>query len=89
VLDTATGGALLAARAGPSRPRSLRYRSGQALITLRQQAGGSYQVRVAAHGLDVGDRAMPLISASLQVGSATFADSLSCSRRGQRIVCHG
>jgi matrixin/thrombospondin type 3 repeat protein len=90
VVDSAMGGALVRASAARSlHPRSLRYRSGQALITLREQASGSYTVRVTVRGVDVGSGAMPIMSASLQVGATSFADSLSCSRRGRRIVCHG
>ena len=87
VLDSAMSHAL--ARTGGGR-RSLRYRSGGALITLHPTAGGGYQARVAVHGLDIAPVAMPLVSASLQVGSLTFADSLSCSRlHGRRLVCRG
>jgi hypothetical protein len=87
VLDSARGDALV--RAHPGR-RSLRYRSGHALITLRPSRGGSYAVRVAVRGVDLGAVSMPLLSASLQVGGSTFADSLSCERpRGHHVVCRG
>jgi hypothetical protein len=86
VLDSAMGTALTRAARAPRR-RSLRYRSGQALITLRPGPGGSYQVRVSARRLALDASSTPLISASLQVGSATFADSLSCSHRRRRLVC--
>src|SRR5213078_656633 len=85
VVDTATGSAL--ARAGSPR-RRLRYRSGRALITLRPRRGGRYRVRVAVRGLDLGADGMSLLSASLQVGSQTFADSLSCERpRHRHVTC--
>ena len=87
LVDSAMGAGLT--RTAPGR-RSLRYRSGQALITLRPSAGGTYQVRVAVRGLDLGATSMPLLSASLQVGTATFADSLSCGRpRGRHVTCRG
>ena len=90
VVDSAMGGALVSGARTPAlRPRSLRYRSGQALVTLRQQPGGSYQVRVAARTVDLGTGAMPIIAASLELGATEFADSLSCSHRGRRIICHG
>src|SRR5437899_275361 len=70
--------------------RSLRYRSGRALVTLHPRHGGRYRVRVAVHGLDLGADGMPLLSATLQVGTETFADSLSCERpRGRHIDCRG
>jgi thrombospondin type 3 repeat protein/matrixin len=86
VLDSSMANALT--RAVPVR-RSLRYRSGRALITLSPRRGGSYRVRVAVHGVDPATP-MPLLSASLQVGGTTFADSLTCTQpRGRRIVCRG
>jgi len=85
VVDTATGSPL--ARAGSPR-RRLRYRSGRALITLRPRRGGRYRVRVAVRGLDLGADGMSLLSASLQVGSQNFADSLSCERpRHRHVTC--
>jgi hypothetical protein len=87
VLDSAMGTALT--RTAPGR-RSLRYRSGHALITLRPSRGGSYAVRVSVRGVDIGAVSMPLLSASLQVGANTFADSLSCARpRGRHVTCRG
>ncbi len=57
---------------------------------LHRSEGGGYQVRVAVRNVDLGAGNMPLLSASLQVGSATFSESLSCSpARGRRVVCHG
>jgi hypothetical protein len=89
VLDSTMGSALTRAAAHAPGRRSLRYRSGHALITLRPGPGGSYQVRVAARRLALDTSSMPLISANLQVGSAAFADSLSCSHRRRRLVCRG
>jgi hypothetical protein len=87
VVDSAMPHALT--RRVPGR-RSLRYRSGQALITLRPNRRGAYDVRVAVRGVDAAAGSMPLLSASLQVGSTTFANSLSCSRpHGRRVVCRG
>src|SRR5437899_1990455 len=87
VVDTAMGSGL--ERAVFPR-RSLRYRSGRALVTLHPRHGGRYRVRVAVHGLDLGADGMPLLSATLQVGTETFADSLSCERpRGRHIDCRG
>jgi Matrixin/Thrombospondin type 3 repeat len=87
VIDTAMGHAL---RRGGPRPRRLRYRSDRALVTLHAASGGSYRVRVAVRGVDLGSGVTALMSASLQVGSASFTDSLSCSRpRGRRIRCTG
>src|SRR6266852_601001 len=87
VVDSAMGSAI--ERAVSSR-RSLRYRSGRALITLRPRRGGSYRVRVAVHGLDLGADGTPLLSASLQVGTQTFSESISCERpRGRHVICRG
>jgi hypothetical protein len=88
LVDSAMPNALTRSTAG--RRRSLRYRNGQSLITLRPNRGGSYNVRVSVRGVDLGAASMPLLSASLQVGAATFADSLSCARpRGRHVVCRG
>jgi hypothetical protein len=70
-----------------SRSSRLRYRNGHTVITLKRGWGGTYRVRVAVRGVTLGDT-VPLVSASLRVGAASFADSLSCSRpRGRRITC--
>jgi len=89
VLDSTSATALVAPAAAPRRG-SLRYRGGNALITLRPQRGRSYQVRVSVRGLDLTTSRMPVVSANLQVGGMTFTDSLSCSlpRRG-RLRCQG
>jgi matrixin/thrombospondin type 3 repeat protein len=90
VVDSAMGSALVHSSATRAPRQSLRYRSGQAIITLRPARGGGYQVRVGVRRLDISTAAMPLISASLQVGTMTYADSLSCSRpRGHRQLCRG
>ena len=87
VVDTAMGSGL--ERAVFPR-RSLRYRSGRALVTLHPRHGGRYRVRVAVHGLDLGADRMPLLSATLQVGTETFANSLSCERpHGRHVRCRG
>jgi hypothetical protein len=87
VVDSAMGSAI--ERAVSSR-RSLRYRSGRALITLHPRRGGSYRVRVAVHGLDLAADGTPLLSASLQVGTQTFTESISCERpRGRHVICRG
>jgi matrixin/thrombospondin type 3 repeat protein len=87
VLDTSLGAALRVRRGGLA---ALRFRSDRALVTLRRGPDGGYRVRVSVHGVDLAAGGAPLISASLQVGGTTFADSLSCSRpRGRRLVCRG
>jgi hypothetical protein len=86
VVDTASGAALTRARRHPG---PLRYQSDQALITLRPARGGGYRVRVVARGVQFGQQSAPLMSASLQVGTMTFSNSMSCSRRGKRIRCLG
>jgi hypothetical protein len=87
VVDTAMGSAIERA---VSPRRSLRYRSGRALVTLHARHGGRYRVRVAVRGLALGADGMPLLSATLQVGTQTFSDSLSCERpRGRHISCRG
>ena len=87
VVDTAMGSPI--ERAVFPR-RSLRYRSGRALVTLQPRRGGTYRVRVAVHGLALGADGMPLLSATLQVGTQTFANSLSCERpRGRHVRCRG
>ena len=49
-----------------------------------------HRVRVAVRGLALGADGMPLLSATLQVGTETFSDSLSCERpRGRHVRCRG
>jgi len=87
VVDTAMGSRL---ERSVAPRRGLRYRSGRALVTLLPRGGGSYRVRVTVRGLELGADGVPLLSASLQVGSQTFADSLSCERpRRRHISCRG
>ncbi|HSV06787.1 MAG TPA: matrixin family metalloprotease [Candidatus Binatus sp.] len=87
VLDTSLGASLTR---GPAHRHALRYRSDQALMTLRPDASGSYRVRVAVKNVDLGNGAPPLVSANLQVGGANFSDSLSCGRpRGRHLRCGG
>jgi hypothetical protein len=87
VFDTALGASLTR---GPVARHALRYRSDQALMTLRPDASGSYRLRVAVKGTNLGPGMLPVISASLQVGAMTFSDSLSCSRpHGHRLHCRG
>ncbi|HUE29439.1 MAG TPA: thrombospondin type 3 repeat-containing protein, partial [Verrucomicrobiae bacterium] len=86
LVDTAMGNTIHSAVL----PRgSLRYRSGHALVTLQPSQGGRYRVRVAVRGLDLAN-GMPLLSATLQVGTQTFSGSLSCERpRGRHVSCRG
>jgi Matrixin len=87
VVDTALGAAFTQAA---GRPRNMRYRGDRALVTLRAGPGGAYEARLSLRGVDLGASTVPLISASLQVGSATFTNSLSCSRpRGRHLLCRG
>ncbi len=87
VVDSAMGSAVTNA---VTPRRSLRYRGGHALITLSPRRGGSYRVRVAVRGLDLSSEGTPLISASLQVGTQTYAESISCERpRGRHVRCRG
>src|SRR5262249_6712163 len=87
VLDTSLGASLTH---GPAQHHALRYRSDQALMTLRPGVSGSYRVRVAVKNVDLGTGALPLMSANLQVGGTTFSDSLSCGRpRGRHLRCGG
>lgn len=86
IIETAPGGAPRSA--GSDTARRLRYKSGQTSITLRRLPNGAYNVRVAVKGIQVDSGPLPLISASLQLGTTTFADSLSCSRpRRHRMAC--
>ena len=85
VVDAAPGAALRRELS----PARLRYRSDGALVTLHRTRDGSYRVRVVVRGAQLGTGAVPLISGSLQVGSSSFAGSLSCAwppRR--RLLCH-
>jgi hypothetical protein len=88
IIETAPGGAPRSA--GSPASRRLRYKSGQTKITLRRLRSGAYTVRVSVRGVQFEGVSVPLISASLQLGTTTFTDSLSCSRRGRhRLTCRG
>jgi hypothetical protein len=87
LVDTAMGSSLGASARHPS---ALRYRSGRGQIVLRRRGPGTYAVRVTVRRVDLGTAPVPLISASLRVGSVSFSDSLACSRRrGRRFTCRG
>jgi hypothetical protein len=86
VVDTAATASL---HAGRGRAR-VRYRAAGALITLAPGRGGSYRVRVAIRGAQLGPSPVALVSANLQIGAQSFTASLSCSRpRGRKLVCRG
>jgi len=88
IIETAPGGAPRSA--GSATSHHLRYKSGQTTISLRRLKSGAYNVRVSVRGVQLDQISVPLISASLQLGTSTFTDALSCSRRGRhRLVCHG
>ena len=77
------------AAAGAPRARgALRYRSGGARVTLRPMRRGGYYVRVVVRSADLGDHTPAFVSASVQVGSRSFASALACAtgRRG-RLAC--
>jgi len=86
IIETAPGGAPRSA--GSHNARRLRYKSGQTSITLHRLKSGAYNIRVAVKRVQFDSGAVPLISASLQLGTSTFADSLSCSQpRRRRLAC--
>jgi hypothetical protein len=88
IIETAPGGAPRSA--GSDHSRRLRYKSGQTSITLHRLRNGAYNVRVAVKGVQFDTGPVPLISASLQLGTSTFTDSLSCSQpRRHRLACRG
>ena len=59
-------------------------------MALRRTRGGAYNVRAVVRDVALGAAGMPVVSASLQVGTATFATSLSCPPRGgRRFTCLG
>ena len=80
-------------------PRSLRekrlksrlfYRSDVGTIALKRGRGGRYAVRAVVRDVSLGGEPMPVVSASLQMGSSVFATSLSCPQRnGRRFTCRG
>jgi hypothetical protein len=76
-------------RVGRLRSRLL-YRNAAAVVSLRRGRGGSYAVRVTVRDVTLGAGEMRVLSASLQVGTSTFATSLSCPPRGhRRFTCRG
>jgi hypothetical protein len=87
IIETAPGGAPRSA--GSATSRKLRYKSGNTSITLHRLRNGAYNIRVRVRGIQFDSTPVPLISASLQLGTTTFTDSLSCSRRGRRLSCQG
>jgi hypothetical protein len=71
------------------RRRRIVFRNEFATVALKRMRTGSYTVRASVHDVSLADQ-MPVVSASLQVGSATFATSLSCPPRGgRRFTCRG
>ena len=87
LVDTADPAALR--RVGRQRSR-LVFRGDGALVALRRMRGGSYNVRAVVRDVAHGAAGMPVVSASLQVGTATFATSRSCPPRGgRRFTCLG
>ena len=88
VIDTAMGGAL---RGGGRLPSRLRYRSDQALITLRRTRGGTYRARIVVRHPHLSMAGAPVMSASLQFGATAFTSSLSCTEMhgGRRVRCRG
>jgi hypothetical protein len=76
-------------RVGRQRRRLL-YRSDGATITLKRGRWGLHSIRAMLRGVTLGADAMPVVSASLQVGTSVFATSLSCPPRGgRRFNCRG
>jgi hypothetical protein len=86
LVDTApTAGGI---RRGRQRYR-LRYRTEGATITVKRSRGGYAVVRASLRGVPLGDP-MPVVSASLQLGTSIFATSLSCPPGGgRRFTCRG
>ena len=71
------------------RKRHLRYRSEGVSITVKRGRNGTAAVRATLRGV-VGDGAMPVVSASLQLGGDVFSATLSCPPRGsRRFTCRG
>jgi len=71
------------------RKRHLRYRSEGVSITLKRGRNGMAAVRATFRGV-IGDAEMPVVSASLQMGTSVFSATLSCPPRGsRRFTCRG
>jgi hypothetical protein len=67
----------------------LRYRGEDATVTIKRSRGGFGAVRASLRGVILGGP-MPVVSASLQLGTSTFSTSLSCPPRGgRRFTCRG
>jgi len=70
--------------------RRLLYRSDDATVLLKRSRGEMHAVRAVLRGVPLGGDAMPVVSASLQIGTSVFATSLSCPPRGgRRFTCRG
>jgi hypothetical protein len=68
----------------------IRYKSSHGTITLKKRGAGVYAVRVTMKGVSLGSGTLPLVSANLIVGDASFTDSLSCERpKKRKIACRG
>jgi hypothetical protein len=68
----------------------LLYRSDVATIALKRGRGGRYAVRAVVRDVVLGGEPMPVVSASIQVGTSVFATSLSCPQRSsRRFTCRG
>ncbi len=77
------------AAAGAPRARAaLRYRGAGARVTLKPMRRGGYRVRVVVRAADLGGHTPAFVSASVQIGTRSFASALACSagRRG-RFAC--
>jgi hypothetical protein len=76
-------------RAGRLRSRLL-FRSEAATVALKRARGGAYNVRAVIRDVPLGSDPMPVVSASLQIGTSVFATTLSCPPRGGRhFTCRG
>jgi len=74
----------------PALRSHIRYETSHGTITLKARGAGTYAVRVAMKGVSLGTGSLPLVSANLVVGDASFTDSLSCRRpRKRTIACNG
>jgi hypothetical protein len=94
------GSGVLVDTASPATTRTLRrrgrlrsrmlFRSDVATIAVKRGRGGLYGVRAVMRGMPLGADAMPVVSASLQMGTSVFSASLSCPPRGgRRFNCRG
>jgi Matrixin len=77
-----------AIRRKPHRRRIL-FKSEFATVALKRSRLGTYTVRVSVRDVPLADQ-MPVVSASLEVGTTSFATTLSCPPRGgRRFTCRG